>query len=460
MAKRTFVSSALPAPGLTPLVPKLVGQVFFRPWWDAVGVPAVTGLYFPLSRAWAAAVAADGDMGRFASALGIARAGPLLSRRASAVARLGKAYGVAEETWRQAMFATEPHGQTARAERTAITRRRDRAAFRFMGARQGFLPWLRSLPPVAWDVAGPAEVEARRGACLANHGGGAYAAPAFPEISVSAPLADGRRRQSWLRYPSPMLDDEAWAHVYEPADTSAQTTVIFLHGIAVEGEMWPEAGDPFARLLERNIRVIRPTGPWHGRRMIRGYYGGEPIIARGLEGMLGAFQAWLAEIAILVRWAREQGSTTVVLGGVSLGSLTAQLAATACRRWPEAMRPDVLFLVATTGSLIDVAFDGSLAKSLGIPSRLRQAGWTDDAIAPWLPLLEPRGPSAIPAERIVMVLGQADDLTPFPGGDALARRWEIPKENLFLRHQGHFSVVLGLLCDPKPIDRLLAIVEG
>lgn len=444
-------------------MPKLVGQVFFRPWWDAVGVPAVTGLYFPLSRAWAAAAAADGDMDAFAAALGFARVGPVLERRAKAVARLARAYASAESAWRCAMFAEgsarRPDGEAEAeaAEHAALTRLRDRAAFRFMGARQGFLPWLRRLPAVAWNMAGPAEVEARRGACLSGRRS-AYAAPPFPGLDVSAPVVKGRRRQYWLRYPSPVLGDEAWAHVYEPADSAATATIIFLHGIAVDGEMWPETGDPFASLLERNIRVIRPTGPWHGRRMIDGFYGGEPIIARGIEGMLGAFQAWLGEIAILVRWAREQGSSSVILGGVSLGSLTAQLAATACRAWPEAMRPDVLFLVATTGSLIDVAFDGSLAKALGIPRRLRAAGWTDEAIAPWLPLLEPLGPSAIPAERIVMVLGEADDLTPFPGGDALARRWEIPPENLFLRRQGHFSVVPGLLCDPRPFDRLLRIV--
>ncbi len=443
-------------------MPKLVGQVFFRPWWDAVGVPAVSGLYFPLSRAWAAAAAADGDMDTFAATLGFARAGPVLARRANAVAGLAKAYATGEEAWRRAMFPTkvgDVTSEAATAERNAITRHRDSLSFRFMSARRGFLPWLRRLHRVAWDIAGPGEVEASRGAFLSKQDL-AYAAPAVPDISVSAPLVNWRRRQYWLRYRSPVLGDEAWAHVYEPANTAATTTsMIFLHGIAVDGDMWPEAGDPFASLLARNIRVIRPTGPWHGRRMIKGFYGGEPIIARGIEGMLGAFQAWLAEIAILVGWARERGSSTVVLGGASLGSLTAQLAATACGAWPEEMRPDVLFLVATTGSLIDVAFDGSLAKSLGIPRRLRESGWTDEAIAPWLPLLEPRGPSAIPAERIVMVLGQADDLTPFPGGDALARRWEIPAENLFLRHQGHFSVVLGLLCDPKPVDRLLEIVE-
>ena len=192
--------------------------------------------------------------------------------------------------------------------------------------------------------------------------------------------------------------------------------------------------------------------------MIKGFYGGEPIIARGMDGMLGVFEAWLAEIAILVRWARESGSRTVVLSGVSLGSLTAQLAATASRNWPAEMRPDILFLVATSGSLLNVALEGSLARALNVPQRLAAAGWTAETIAPWLPLLEPSGPSAIDPRRIVMVLGEADTLTPYAGGSALARLWQVPDENVFIRRQGHFSVALGLLSDPEPIDRLLAII--
>ena len=32
-------------------------------------------------------------------------------------------------------------------------------------------------------------------------------------------------------------------------------------------------------------------------------------------------------------------------------------------------------------------------------------------------------------------------------------------DNVFIRRQGHFSVALGLLSDPEPIDRLLAIID-
>lgn len=439
---------------LDPLVPRVVGQVFFRPWWDALGVPLVAGVYFPLSRAWAAATAAGGDARALGHMLDIARPGAVLLRRAHGVGRLARLYGRAEALWRDAFFTS---GVNA-GELAAVARRRDRAAFRFMIARRSFLPWLRQVPPVRWDVATPDDVWARHGE-RARGQQPAYPAPAYPDIEVSGVLATARTRQYWLRFPSPVLGDTAWAHVYEPASAPAKTTMIFLHGIAVDGDMWPEAGDTFSGLLERGIRIVRPTGPWHGRRMLHGFYGGEPIIGRGLLGMLDAFQAALAEVAVLTRWAREAGSRTVVLSGVSLGSLTAQVTATACRAWPPEMQADVLFLIATSGSMTDVAFGGSLAKSLGIPQRLADAGWTSEALEPWLALLEPHDPAVMAPERIVMVLGEADDLTPFAGGSALARRWQVPAENLFLRPQGHFSVALGLLCDPAPIDRLLAIID-
>src|SRR5262249_62292167 len=55
---------------------------------------------------------------------------------------------------------------------------------------------------------------------------------------------------------------------------------------------------------------------------------------------------------------------------------------------------------------------------------------------------------------VIMVLGTADDVTPFHRGAALAKRWHIPPENLFLRPMGHFSAALDLIRDPAPLRRL------
>ena len=53
-----------------------------------------------------------------------------------------------------------------------------------------------------------------------------------------------------------------------------------------------------------------------------------------------------------------------------------------------------------------------------------------------------------------MLLGRTDDVTPFADGRALAARWRVPAENLFLPRRGHFSAAVGLLHDPAPLRRL------
>jgi hypothetical protein len=77
----------------------------------------------------------------------------------------------------------------------------------------------------------------------------------------------------------------------------------------------------------------------------------------------------------------------------------------------------------------------------------------------WRPLLEPNQPPAPTPDRIVVVLGEADDLMPYSGGRALVDRWRVPKGNVFVRPQGHFSVPLGLLADSAPIERFLALLR-
>ena len=164
--------------------------------------------------------------------------------------------------------------------------------------------------------------------------------------------------------------------------------------------------------------------------------------------------------AVLIRWARETGGGPVALTGVSLGALTGQRAASAAVGWPAEARPDALMLVATSGSLIDLAGTGSLARQIGLGAEIRRAGWRDADLRRWLPLMEPDPRPPLAPERLLMVLGTHDDLTPFPGGRTLAEDWRVPAENLFLRPQGHFSVSLGVLSDPAPIDRLRAVVDS
>ncbi|MCH9050416.1 MAG: hypothetical protein IIA72_04965, partial [Proteobacteria bacterium] len=54
-----------------------VADLVLRPWFDRLAIPAIADWYCPLSRAWAAALVADGAPERFADALGFdAASGP------------------------------------------------------------------------------------------------------------------------------------------------------------------------------------------------------------------------------------------------------------------------------------------------------------------------------------------------------------------------------------------------
>ena len=66
---------------------------------------------------------------------------------------------------------------------------------------------------------------------------------------------------------------------------------------------------------------------------------------------------------------------------------------------------------------------------------------------------------AIARESIFVVLGTADDVTPFDGGAALAARWRVPPDNQFHRPQGHFSLSQGLIPDNAPLLRFAAHLQ-
>jgi hypothetical protein len=149
----------------------------------------------------------------------------------------------------------------------------------------------------------------------------------------------------------------------------------------------------------------------------------------------------------------------VAIGGLSLGALNAQVAAAAARDWPAEMRPDALFLCMTSGDMLQVGFEGAMAKGLGALKAVRAAGWDHAALERYRPLLEPHGAPAMPAARIVMHLGRMDAVMPFDGARALASRWGVPEQNLFTPRRGHFTAPMALHIDPSPLDRLAAVLN-
>ena len=283
-----------------------LADLWLKPWFDWYGLRFIARTFFPVSRAWAAAAAPGCNEAAFRDSLRLTRdeRGGL----PEAIARVADAerrHAEQQERWREGFFG---QADLAPAALVALERERAQAAQRFMGLRRLFVPWRRMLPSAAWEIAGLEQVTARHGARRSDFAS-AYPLHAGVEItkSLAAPASWGAL--SWLSFRSPVLGDRVTARVETPPSQGGpRPTLILLHGIAMEDEMWGARPDPFDRLRAAGWRIVKPEGPWHGRRRLSGRYGGEPVIALGLDGFLTLFQAWVAEAALLIDWARRQSS--------------------------------------------------------------------------------------------------------------------------------------------------------
>jgi len=432
----------------------LAGALLYRPWFDRIAVRALTQWYFPLSRAWAAGREAAGDMEAFREALPLCPASAGLARALASVAALDRRCAAADSAWREAFF-----GAGGR-DLVAVERRRRSEAARLMAGRGLFLGLrLRGgLPALRWEIASAAEVERRHGARLLP-GAVAFPPPGTTEVEASRPISLPRRREYWLRFRSPSLGDEAWARVVEPTGGGDPPTLICHHGIGVEGEFWRDPHDSLNDLVDLGIRVVRPEGPWHGRRALRGFFGGEPVLARAPLGILDYFETAVAESAVLIAWARSRSRARVAVGGVSLGALVSECVACAARHWPPASRPDALLLIAPGGSFVRIALESALTRRLGVPEALAERGWSEATLARWLPLAEPNGAPAVAPSRIVAVLGAVDEVTPYDDARRLVDDWRAPAENVFVSAKGHFSLSLDAGGLERPLARLASILR-
>ncbi|MGC2857644.1 hypothetical protein ACM64Y_19405 [Novispirillum sp. DQ9] len=442
---------------------KAVNGFILSPWFDRAAVPMLARWYFPLSRAWAAGLEAGRDRAAFAAALGRRSVSAWVADAPLAgLAARAQAHAEATRRWEDAFFGG------AGGDLAAVEAARLEAAHALMAARSLFarLHMLRTVPAVRFAVAPPQEVQARHGARRADVGTAFALPPTAPGWEVSAAFERAGRRQGWLRLPAPVPahpGDRLWARVVEPVDRPCIGTLVFTHGIAMEDEHWRGRVTPFAALTARGLRLVLPEGPGHGRRRCPGLYGGEQVLAGGPLGMLDYQHAHAVELGLLIAWARGlDAGAPVGLGGVSLGALTAQRAAVAATAWPVEARPDSLLLITPSRSMQAVVFDGALTKALRVPQALAAAGWTPEAVEPWRPLLEPGTPPAVDPARIVLVLGENDEVTPFAEGRALADAWAVPPANVFTRPRGHFTTPIALSAqrDPEPLSRFAAVTAA
>ena len=439
-----------------------VGGLIARPWYDPLALGALSRLFFPLSRLWAAARAADGSVNAFFDAVPMkpdARAARSLGPRLTEFENVRADTFAHELLWDEAFFGSG--AGTDRLGEIEEARLLHRNAYNNL--RRQFLPirFGRTVPSIRWKIPSPASVKASCGG-LVDDEAAAFACPApMPQVERSRDVVVNGERNYWLRFKSPdeAMDDQVYARVYEPAGVANPPTLIFGHGICVEFDHWRGMVDEVHAMTELGIRVIRPEAPWHGRRVPPGNYGGERIIATTPLGGLQHFIAAVREWAVLIDWARHDSDAPVAIGGSSLGSMTAQLVAERARHWPERLWPDAMFLVTHCGQFQEAVRDGSLGEEWRVGEAAESAGWSVEEADRYTSLLSLGERPVVAADMIVSVLGSADTVTPFAGAERYIARWGIPSENVFVSHQGHFSLPVGMMRDKRALTRFAEVLR-
>ena len=439
-----------------------LGAVVAKPWFDRFTIRFFERWFFPSSRLWAAARAANGSVDRFYEQIPSKPIPRVAGRITSLLEHFESQRSqvvVAESRWEEAFFgdADFPPADRIKCEARRLDHRADYNGLR---RRFTFLTRHAEVPSVRWEISSPMELAADY-ARVVRGGDVLFAVPdELPGIAVSRTVPSGLSTDYWIRFASPSaMNDTVVARVSEPTGVENPPTVIFLHGVGVEFDHWHGMIDEVARLVRLGFRVVRPEAPWHGRRVPDGYYGGEKFIATMPRGTLDFSSAQVREVAVLMDWCRNNTDAPVTLAGSSLGAHIARVAAAAAHDWPHRLQPDALLLITPCGRLEDAAIEGSFARIWGTTDASGAMGWSPVLRSKWLSLIDPARPPVVPPERIVTVLGERDQVTPFESGRALVEKLQIPGANVFCWPLGHFSIPINMVRDAAPLARFLHLVD-
>jgi len=439
------------------------GRLVARPWLDKVVLHLLKYWYFPLSRLWGAARAAEGDVDRFIAQVPLQK--PSQSQRKAIHqalhqferARL-KAFSI-DHLWRECFFGKQAVSQ----ERLPIVEEM-RLDFRsdYNMSRKKFRR-LRKLvkTSVAMNPPTPADVSQQFGEK------GEQLAPLFelpdqfPKIEVSRPINATHGRDYWLRFASPSahMNDMVYARVHEPDGVDNPPTLIFGHGMGVEFDHYHQLLDEVTCLTSMGIRVIRPEAPWHGRRVLPGHYGGEQFLSKIPVSMFEFVGAQHQEWASIMAWCRQNSSGPVAIGGSSLGAQSAKAIAMNATHWPTHLQADAMLLITHCQHMATAATDGVLSDIWNLGNAMRRAGWHQDTEKTWLQMIDPAGPACVNGENIVTVCGSQDTVTPIASALTQMDAWNVPAENQFTYRRGHFSIPLGMMNNNEALIKFASILK-
>jgi len=407
-------------------------------------------------------------LGAMASALGSSDADELIARLgvrgevprkmrrrlAGALSRFARARAARDDITRRCerAFWGEPWPPPDRAEliRLELERRVRSRRCVFPRSLLGFFAANATFDPIAFHVPSPGEVASKWARELAQPEL-LYGLPAeLPPVEHSRALPGPVGPEYLIRFRSPSrIGDIVHARVFEPVHhEDVAATFIYAGGLFTACDdmvYWPEEEAMGRGLAAQGHRVVLLAPPWHGRRAPPGKASGEAAFSAGPEGLFRLCAAGAQEMAVLIAWARELGSSVVGIGGTSIGALVAQAVCGRARSFPRGMRPDAVFLAGAAHRLDEALLDAPLAERTGLPAAILDAGWTREALACLRDVFDPPSEPGIPPERIYAVLGLSDPFLPAMQGRELLRAWHVPEGNITLRRGGQVGLLLHLV---------------
>ncbi|MBL8687192.1 MAG: hypothetical protein JNK86_06995 [Alphaproteobacteria bacterium] len=268
------------------------------------------------------------------------------------------------------------------------------------------------------------------------------------DTRLSRRLLVNKGHQYWIKYMGGV--EIAWASVFEPTKPIIGT-FIYCHGLGVENELAGLPKEPeIAMLPQLGIRVIRLESAGHGRRRSTGFYDGEILFATAPQGILKFLQQQNQEIAWLISYARQLSQGPVALGGTSLGAISSLFYVTSWQSHHK-QQPDILYLSAPDPDPLLLAYDSMLCQQSGLSQALRKYGWNQERLRLYQTQIGQCYVAPLDPANIIINIAQYDTVTSPVRAQQLVFNWKIPKRNIFLRRQGHFTLQLGLLAESQPL---------
>jgi hypothetical protein len=375
------------------------------------------------------------------------------------------AYRRSVEQFERAFFGPGPEMEDATLQEIDWQRRIATERILYPRRTLGFLANEDAIAPVRHRPFSPDELFSQWAEEIWNPSSLYFAPTVRQRFVASRSFRRGATREYFLRFQSPsrFLSDPIQARVFEPLNAPPEMpTVVYCGGLGMSYDLlrcWPEEEYAGAWLAARGFRAVLPESPWHGRRTPRGVASGELPLATSPFGMVLLVATQTQEVAALIHWARSLSSSAVAVGGISLGSIVAQQASAWSRDWPEAMRPDAVFLNGAGLCLDRCAMKSRLLRLLEVDHGMKRAGWTELLVGLLRPLVEPPSPPAVSPDRYVVVLGSRDDFLPYSEGTALVKRWRIPEANVLTWDVGHLGIALRLARTEEAQQKWAAILR-